>query len=186
MAALRARAVELVGEAFSGGAEDPTALQLQADELYGMEEALAAKVRAAFRAVKWQEHSLQVVKALVRRETLLADAAIVMEKYSKEGKVSNRRLEVLFEGESGFDAASGTEAGVTRGFYADVAEALLSSDCVAGVYCASKCTDILPVASAIGKVQHMDIDEIQQEAAKLPLWIPDMVGCCVLRRACFT
>ncbi len=38
MASLRARAVELVGEAFSGGAEDPTALQLQADELYGMEE----------------------------------------------------------------------------------------------------------------------------------------------------
>lgn len=38
MTALRARAVELVGEAFSGGAEDPTALQLQADELYGMEE----------------------------------------------------------------------------------------------------------------------------------------------------
>jgi hypothetical protein len=38
MTALRARAVELVGEAFSGGAQDPTALQLQADELYGMEE----------------------------------------------------------------------------------------------------------------------------------------------------
>ena len=38
MTALRARAVELVGEAFSGGSEDPTALQLQADELYGMEE----------------------------------------------------------------------------------------------------------------------------------------------------
>lgn len=31
MNSLRARAVELVGEAFSGGAEDPTALQLQAD-----------------------------------------------------------------------------------------------------------------------------------------------------------
>ena len=38
MTTLRARAVELVGEAFAGGAEDPTALQLQADELYGMEE----------------------------------------------------------------------------------------------------------------------------------------------------
>jgi len=38
MTTLRARAVELVSEAFSGGAEDPTALQLQADELYGMEE----------------------------------------------------------------------------------------------------------------------------------------------------
>jgi hypothetical protein len=45
MTALRARAVELVGEAFSGGAEDPTALQLQADELYGMEE-----VRITFHA----------------------------------------------------------------------------------------------------------------------------------------
>lgn len=41
MTALRARAVELVGEAFSGGSEDPTALQLQADELYGMEEVRA-------------------------------------------------------------------------------------------------------------------------------------------------
>jgi hypothetical protein len=38
MASLRARAVELVGEAFSGGAEDPTALQLQADgKLYRYE-----------------------------------------------------------------------------------------------------------------------------------------------------
>ena len=47
MTALRARAVELVGEAFSGGAEDPTALQLQADELYGMEEVRIHVTRSA-------------------------------------------------------------------------------------------------------------------------------------------
>ena len=53
MTTLRARAVELVGEAFSGGAEDPTALQLQADELYGMEE-----VRISFRYVLFRSKLL--------------------------------------------------------------------------------------------------------------------------------
>ena len=48
MTSLRARDVELVGEAFLVGAEDPIALQLQADELYRIEKALAARVRAAF------------------------------------------------------------------------------------------------------------------------------------------
>ena len=48
MTSLRARAVELVGEAFSGGAEDPTALQLQADELYGMEEVRPTFLRLCF------------------------------------------------------------------------------------------------------------------------------------------
>jgi hypothetical protein len=173
MAALRGRAVELVGEAFSGGAEDPTALQLQADELYGMEEALAARVRAAFRAVKWQEHSLQVAKGAVRRKKLLSDAAAVMERYTHDEHLSRRRLEVRFDGESGFDAASGDEAGVTRGFYADVAEALLASEHVAGVYCSSSCSYVSPTAS-LEKVQPMDIDEMHREASKLPLWIPDM------------
>ena len=74
MAALRSRAVALVGEAFSGGASDPTALQLQADELYGLEEALAARVAAAFRAQRWDEHSLECAKAAVRRDDLLSDA----------------------------------------------------------------------------------------------------------------
>jgi hypothetical protein len=173
MAALRGRAVELVGEAFSGGAEDPTALQLQADELYGMEEALAARVRAAFRAVKWQEHSLQVAKGAVHRDKLVSDATAVMERYANDDSLSRRRLEVRFYGESGFDAASGDEAGVTRGFYADVAEALISCEHVAGVYCSSSCSYVSPTAS-LDKVQPMDIDEMHKEALKIPLWIPDM------------
>ena len=52
MSALRGRAVELVGEAFVGGASDPMALQLQADEVYGIKEALKSRVTAAFRAQK--------------------------------------------------------------------------------------------------------------------------------------
>jgi HECT-domain (ubiquitin-transferase) len=172
MASLRARAVELVGEAFAGGAEDPTALQLQADELYGMEEALAARVRAAFRAVKWQEHALQVAKAAVRRDRLLADAAAVMESYTKDRSVCRRRLEVRFEGESGFDAAAGDEAGVTRGFFADVAEALLSMNIVAGVCCSSSCSQVAKLDSSSD--QPMELIEIDYETWKLPLWIPDM------------
>lgn len=173
MTSLRARAVELVGEAFSGGAEDPTALQLQADELYGMEEALATRVRAAFRAVKWQEHSLQVAKAAVRRDRLLIDAAAVMDSYTNDRSVRRRRLEVRFKGESGFDAASGDEAGVTRGFYADVAEALLSAESVASVCCSPSCAHVSPTVS-LKKIKPTDIKEIDEEALKLPLWIPDM------------
>ena len=176
MASLRARAVELVGEAFSGGATDPTALQLQADELYGMEEALSTRVRAAFSAVKWQEHSIQVAKAAVRREKLLADALHIMECYANDDIVCRRRLEVRFEGESGFDAASGDEAGVTRGFYADVAETLLSTDVVAGVCCTSACAPASTAASLKDNfVQPMEVNEAEQEEdLKLPLWIPDM------------
>lgn len=170
MSSLRARAVELVGEAFSGGAEDPTALQLQADELYGMEEALATRVRASFRAAMWQEHSLQVAKAAVRREYLLNDAAAIMEKYAKDPLVCRRRLEVRFVHESGFDAASGDEAGVTRGFYADVAEALLSGDIIATTNCASQCSsggkEYLKKSDGIGS------DDIENYSLKLPLWIP--------------
>ena len=166
MTSLRARAVELVGEAFAGGADDPTALQLQADELYGMEEALASRVKAAFRAAKWQEHGLQVAKAAVRRHRLLSDAALIMDKYTNDRAVCRRRLEVRFEGESGFDAASGDEAGVTRGFYADVAEALLSLDIVAGVCCSSHC--LLPTE------QIQSGTHTEDDAHKLPLWIPDI------------
>ena len=169
MASLRARAVELVGEAFSGGAEDPTALQLQADELYGMEEALASRVKAAFRAEHWEEHALQVAKAAVHRDLLLSDAAAVMHKYANDDKICRRRLEVRFDGESGFDAASGDEAGVTRGFYADVAEALLSCETIAGVSLAPVCPNVSAVA----------LDTIVSVPAhglpcRLPLWIPDV------------
>lgn len=170
MASLRARAVELVGEAFSGGAEDPTALQLQADELYGMEEALAARVRAAFRALKWQEHVLDVAKAVVRRTHLLSDATTTMQRFT-EGDVCNRRLEVRFEGESGFDAASGSEAGVTRGFYADVAESLLSTENVASIYCSTPCSVGITVSST---EERIDVDAKQPKQLELPLWIPDL------------
>lgn len=175
MASLRSKAVELVGEAFSGGADDPTALQLQADELYGMEEALAMKVRAAFRAQNWQEHSLQVAKVAVRREYLILDATAAMEKYSNDSTIRMRRLEVRFAGESGFDAASGDEAGVTRGFYADCAEALLSADNVASVFCSSSCLSVATTADISSeKAQPMALEEHDKESPKLPLWIPDM------------
>jgi len=171
MSALRGRAVELVGEAFSGGASDPMALQLQADELYGMEEALKSRVTAAFRAQKWRERSLESVKAVVRRDSLLSDAAFVMDKYSTASCLRKRRLEVRFEGESGFDAASGDEAGVTRGFYADVAEALLSCDHVAGIHLIStfpkeECT---PKSYLHGEQMFSG-----SKRTKVPLWIPDV------------
>lgn len=169
MASLRARAVELVGEAFSGGAEDPTALQLQADELYGMEEALAARVRASFRAEKWEEHSLQVAKAAVHRDLLISDAVSVMHQYANDDQIAQRRLEVRFDGESGFDAAAGDEAGVTRGFYADVAEALISCDIVAGVSNASFCPD--EPSSTLVTIGR---DSRKGLPCKLPLWIPDV------------
>jgi hypothetical protein len=171
MTALRARAVELVGEAFSGGAEDPTALQLQADELYGMEEALAARVRAAFKAVKWHEHSLDVAKIVVRREKLLSDATIAMQKYANDPTLFRRRLEVRFDGESGFDAASGNEAGVTRGFYADVAEALLLSDTAAGYSGYSACPPSTPTSVYSLEMKLVKDDEW---LIRLPLWIPDI------------
>ena len=163
MAALRARAVELVGEAFSGGASDPTALQLQADELYAMEDALANRINAAFRAQRWEERSLQSAKAVVRRNFLLKDAAAVMKTYSSDSRAKQRRLEVRFDGESGFDAASGDEAGVTRGFYADVSDALLSCDHVEVVLPSfSRCLDNL----------FSEVDS-STNFVKLPLWIPD-------------
>jgi hypothetical protein len=177
MAALRNRAVELVGEAFSGGAEDPTALQLQADELYGMEESLANRVKAAFRAEQWEEHALEVAKTSVRRDRLLQDAERIMQKIASTEKICNRRLEVRFENESGFDAASGNEAGVTRGFYADVAEALLSCESVAGVYkclssqvCPDEKSTILPTSE--GEI--FGGTSVLYNPCKLPLFVPDM------------
>jgi hypothetical protein len=171
MSSLRARAVELVGEAFSGGAEDPTALQLQADELYGMEEALAARVKAAFRAERWEEHSLQVAKAAVHRDLLISDAATVMHRYANDDRFCRRRLEVRFDGESGFDAAAGDEAGVTRGFYADVAEALLSCDSVAGVNCTPVCADV--TVASLDRVVPVPV-QAHGLPCRLPLWIPDV------------
>lgn len=173
MAALRGRAVELVGEAFSGGAEDPTALQLQADELYGMEEALGARMHAAFRAQRWFERSLQCAKAAIRRDKLVIDAATVMERYASESMVKKRRLEIRFQGESGFDAASGDEAGVTRGFYADVAEALLSCHHVSSSTCIALCSGWSSMMTQSDWMASTHAD-ISREPPKLPLWIPDL------------
>jgi len=172
MTTLRGRAVELVGEAFSGGAEDPTALQLQAEELYGMEEALAARVRASFRSQKWQERALQVAKAAIRRDRLLADAAAVVDSYAQDNFVRRRRLEVRFEGESGFDAASGDQAGVTRGFYSDVAEKLLSCEHVSSVYLEPPCVPQSDKPAAINLSGDDHPFAIHEQ--KLPLWIPDV------------
>jgi hypothetical protein len=176
MAALRARAVELVGEAFSGGASDPTALQLQADELYAMEEALASRVTAAFRAQRWEERHLEVAKAAIRRDHLLKDASAIMETYAKTPAVNRRRLEVRFTGESGFDAASGEEAGVTRGFYADVAEALLDCAHVAGVAC-SPCVEDdnmlkmkRKVKMAMAATMEMDMTDTSDDLEQMTLF----------------
>jgi HECT-domain (ubiquitin-transferase) len=135
-----------------------------------MEEAIGTRVRGLFRAAKWQEYSLQVAKAAVRRDFLLQDAIAVMARYSGDSLVCHRRLEVRFEGESGFDAASGDEAGVTRGFYADVAELLVSTETVAGIYCTSRCATGISSSDA-DKPEYMEVDN---ESKKLPLWIPDL------------
>lgn len=94
-------------------------------------------------------------------------AAAVMNRYATDEKVCRRRLEVRFENESGFDAASGDEAGVTRGFYADVAESLLSSENVAGVYCPQICHRPMTTIASLA-------DPCVNGSSKLPLWIPDM------------
>jgi len=171
MTSLRGRAVELMADAFSGGVDDPTALQLQADELYGMEEALATRVRASFRAEGWEEMSLQVAKAAIHRESLLSDAMSIMEQYCTDPRLNRRRLECRFDGESGFDASYGDEAGVTRGFYADVAESLLSCDLVSGVSCSLSCATGL---NNLSKNQPPLAFNHSDKPVKLPLWIPDI------------
>lgn len=173
MTALRGRAVELVSEAFSGGAEDPTALQLQADELYGMEEALGARVHAAFRAQGWRERSLQCAKAAVRRDKLLSDAATVMERYAGDSMIRQRRLEIRFSGESGFDAASGDEAGVTRGFFADVAEALLCCQHVSPSTHRPSCPPDFGSSMQTYPFTPTNVD-LGEQSSRLPLWIPDL------------
>jgi hypothetical protein len=95
----------------------------------------------------------------------------IMDQYSKDPQLNRRRLEVRFDGESGFDAASGDEAGVTRGFYADVAEALLSCDLVAGVMHSLTCPAAGDMADALDSMPFKGDGELK---CKLPLWIPDL------------
>jgi HECT-domain (ubiquitin-transferase) len=134
-------------------------------------QALAARVRASFRAEGWEEKSLQVAKAVVHRDLLISDAISIMDQYATDATLNKRRLEVRFDGESGFDAASGDEAGVTRGFYADVAEALLSCDVVAGVSFSSTCLAGLEPASYGLSPTFYRFDG---RSHKLPLWIPEI------------
>jgi HECT-domain (ubiquitin-transferase) len=102
---------------------------------------------------------------------LIEDAMSIMEQYSKDPRLNRRRLEVRFDGESGFDAASGDEAGVTRGFYADVAEALLSCDLVAGVIHSLTC----PVAGYMAdEMDSLPVKANGDQKCQLPLWIPDL------------
>ena len=50
--------------------------------------------------------SLQVAKAAIHRESLLLDAMSIMDQYCGDSSLKRRRLEVRFDGESGFDAAA--------------------------------------------------------------------------------
>mmetsp|Transcript_36670 Transcript_36670/g.88593 ORF Transcript_36670/g.88593 Transcript_36670/m.88593 type:complete len:2896 (+) Transcript_36670:158-8845(+) len=170
-ASLRSRAVELMDQAFSGECQDPTALQLQADELYGMEEALRGRIASAFRSEQWDEQGLEVAKAAVSRDVLISDAMNIMNKYASDEKLHHRRLEVRFEGESGFDAASGESAGVTRGYYSDIAEALQSCELVAGASFSMMCPPTIDeAAKGISAVE----SPLTAFRVKLPLWIPDI------------
>ena len=121
--AINARANALMEEAFSPDMSDPAAIQIQANELYNLEEQLRAQVATAFKRQRWAEHWLQSAKGVVSRENILSDGKQFMESYANNARANRRRLEIQFKGESGFDAAAGEQAGVTRGFYSDVARA---------------------------------------------------------------
>lgn len=166
MSRLRSRAVELMAEAFSGGASDPTALQHQADELYSLEEAIKAKISSVFAGQHWRERTLKRARAVVCRGSIVSDAAKIMENFVRGQRTKMRRLEVRFSGESGFDA-SDEEAGVTRGFYADLAEAFLSC-----------CLE--PISSHQGKLSAQDVMRpgiclpASTAVMNIPLWIADL------------
>uniref|UniRef100_A0A7S1B4W0 Uncharacterized protein n=1 Tax=Corethron hystrix TaxID=216773 RepID=A0A7S1B4W0_9STRA len=83
---IRQRAVALMQEAFSEDATDPMALQLQANELYSLEEVLKRQVTDAFRKQHWSEHFMQSAKGIVRREYLIADSITMMEAYAQCSK----------------------------------------------------------------------------------------------------
>ena len=181
MEAIRQRAIALMQEAFSEDAEDPMALQLQADELYSLEENIKAQVASAFKKQRWAEHWLQSAKGHVRRSQLLNDANLIMTSYASNASARRRRLEIHFIGESGFDASSGESAGVTRGFYADVAGEMVSL------------VEVEQAAAAIidqEEKAELKVKEMEQKPSKLTdkftgltqqqkklgfmLWIPDV------------
>jgi hypothetical protein len=114
--------------------------------------------------------SLEVAKAAIHRESLLSDAMSIMDQYCGDSSLKKRRLEVRFDGESGFDAASGDEAGVTRGFYADIAEALMSCETVSGVNASTTCALGVELKSDLTMMAFKHANE----PLKLPLWIPDV------------
>ena len=94
----------------------------------------------------------------------------IMDQYCGDANLFRRRLEVRFDGESGFDAASGDEAGVTRGFYADIAEALMSCETVAGVTFSTPCPLGIELKSDLATMPSKHANH----TLKLPLWIPDV------------
>ena len=189
MEAIRQRAVGLMQEAFSAEAEDPMALQLQADELYTLEESLKSQVASAFKRQRWAEHWLQSAKGLVSRKNLLCDAQKILSSYAINSSARRRRLEIQFSGESGFDAASGEQAGVTRGFYADVAcelmntslkkgrggggEELVASEVVRGGRGAD-CSDSDGSMSSSWAVNMSNAEEDAEATGSLQFWISDL------------
>ena len=165
MSRMRSRAVELMAEAFSGSVSDPTALQHQADELYSLEEAIKAKISAVFAGQHWHERTLKRARAVVSRGNIVSDAAKIMENFARGPRTKMRRLEVRFLGESGFDA-SDDEAGVTRGFYADLAEAFLSC-CLGPIFCPS----MIFIQDAVRPGICL---QSSSTIMIIPLWIPDL------------
>jgi len=166
MEAIRQRAVALMQEAFSVDAEDPMALQLQADELYTLEESLKSQVASAFKRQRWAEHWLQSAKGVVSRKNLLADAQQVLSSYATNSSARRRRLEIQFTGESGFDAASGEQAGVTRGFYADVAGEMMSAG--------ENGRDLEEEKKSQGKKEDNNVTDQSSTEQDVAMWIPDI------------
>jgi hypothetical protein len=109
------QATALQSEAFNG---NETAAYRVA-ELYSYADELQARIERLFHQHSWTEQKLLSIIGVIRRKNLLEDASLVMDMYASEDN-SKRRLELQFKGESGFDG-NNAEAGVTRGFFSDVA-----------------------------------------------------------------
>jgi hypothetical protein len=119
LAEVQHQATSLQQDAFSG---NETAAYRVA-ELYSYADELQARIERLFRQHSWTEQKLLSIIGVIRREHLLEDADLVMDMYASQDN-SKRRLELQFKGESGFDG-NNIEAGVTRGFFSDVAAELM-------------------------------------------------------------
>ena len=115
-------------------------------------------------ATRFALAGLQSAKGIVRREKLLKDATFIMNAYASDAAARRRRLEIQYAGESGFDASSGEQAGVTRGFYADVArEVMLVGEGDDKEKSANAPQVVMRTMSALGKPRF----------SPQPLWIAD-------------